>query len=910
MQSYVDEKGAPPRNALQLCAFARNRGASLKYREVCDALGGRPSEGSRPSEGGSGSESCSFSQVSSSPNKSFLSEGQHPSPRGWRHHFAGASSPPLKDSSWSASAGLTDGFDEARRDRAMSLDQAQFRCSSPERSLQPAKLRYSWTLRLGDEPTEAKVELLYSRRTGKKQVLIDGKSMFKTFQQSFDWSWEHPESQARILLRSENGYHELFCEGHPGSALRDQPLPVDDLGVSGSGSIEDAEARRGSSQPLSRREPEGAVPRRGAPITPRGDRGVAGSNAPAAASAASASARGDGRENSLNSDLPDSARDTSRGASAATVATPQQSPRDASCRGRPREGVPTVPSRGDMTYAEVSTRTLASLGSPRPVSPGSRRNGAGGLGDRAASAPELRLDHLGGPHRSGAVPGLCNKLQASGGAPGALGDAPKVPRLLLPAPGGIPESSPPALDAKGVNSPVLQSQFRHSRSTPIFAKVKEYLSAARPAAPPSRPVAASGRSAANNTPLRAGKSSSLSSTAPVPPSPFSPSSGVSAPAASQSLAASNGTVGARQAVVEKVQFVAAAVRARLSASLSPAKRPPLTTAMLESLPEEGQDAEDRTRGSAIVGDAGVRKTGRSLVRTSSAPGKFQPFVDTNGIEEVATKAWDDEDLGFTIRLAGDAAQARGSAALANDQVTAPIVPRIQLDRNRGVELTFENADKRVTTTPPGTVALKPQQTQKLGSSPASNQYFMLQRGPVSWTPRGSSPAHSRLATTPDQGRTSTPASTALTPRHPQVVQMGSINSSMPASQLWSWLPSLHQQPLLSPFSASPARIRVPGSTYGYPPGGSIGSQVQRSGRVVVQRPNDGLVQSSSPAQLALDAPAGARSVGAPPGDRSAFPVGSTTGSRTPTTSGGPVALRATGQTGVLSTPSRRVQYTS
>jgi len=86
-----------------------------------------------------------------------------------------------------------------------------YRCDPVGRHMQNSKLRHVWMLRLAGEVRDMKVELIHSRSTGKKQVLVDGKVMFSTREKSLNWSWEHLPSNARIILRSENGSHQLLC---------------------------------------------------------------------------------------------------------------------------------------------------------------------------------------------------------------------------------------------------------------------------------------------------------------------------------------------------------------------------------------------------------------------------------------------------------------------------------------------------------------------------------------------------------------------------------------------------------------------------------------------------------------------------------------------------------------------------
>mmetsp|Transcript_15373 Transcript_15373/g.33800 ORF Transcript_15373/g.33800 Transcript_15373/m.33800 type:complete len:861 (-) Transcript_15373:119-2701(-) len=85
-----------------------------------------------------------------------------------------------------------------------------YRCEPIGRRMRATKLRHAWTLHLAGEEAETRVELLHSRLTGKKEVLVDGRRVYETRERSLRCSWMHASS--RLTLRSENGRHQLLCE--------------------------------------------------------------------------------------------------------------------------------------------------------------------------------------------------------------------------------------------------------------------------------------------------------------------------------------------------------------------------------------------------------------------------------------------------------------------------------------------------------------------------------------------------------------------------------------------------------------------------------------------------------------------------------------------------------------------------
>uniref|UniRef100_A0A7S1EYG3 Uncharacterized protein n=1 Tax=Noctiluca scintillans TaxID=2966 RepID=A0A7S1EYG3_NOCSC len=94
-------------------------------------------------------------------------------------------------------------------DECLTGGQSSYRCEPVGRRMRSTKLRHAWMLRLGEQ--ETRIELVHSKLSGKKQVLVDGEEVFTTRQRCLDWSWEHT-SQVRISLRSENGNPELWCK--------------------------------------------------------------------------------------------------------------------------------------------------------------------------------------------------------------------------------------------------------------------------------------------------------------------------------------------------------------------------------------------------------------------------------------------------------------------------------------------------------------------------------------------------------------------------------------------------------------------------------------------------------------------------------------------------------------------------
>eukprot|EP00928_Gymnodinium_smaydae_P025076 TRINITY_DN20094_c0_g1_i1.p1 TRINITY_DN20094_c0_g1~~TRINITY_DN20094_c0_g1_i1.p1 ORF type:complete len:1066 (+),score=142.36 TRINITY_DN20094_c0_g1_i1:164-3199(+) len=86
-----------------------------------------------------------------------------------------------------------------------------YRCDPVGRRMRSSKLRHAWVL-LAGQPGETKIELLHSRLSGKKQVLVHGTVAYSTKEARFQWSYEIQPSGTRVTLVSDNGTHQLLCE--------------------------------------------------------------------------------------------------------------------------------------------------------------------------------------------------------------------------------------------------------------------------------------------------------------------------------------------------------------------------------------------------------------------------------------------------------------------------------------------------------------------------------------------------------------------------------------------------------------------------------------------------------------------------------------------------------------------------
>lgn len=747
LEAYEAEKGCPPRNALQLVAFARNRGGSVKYSEVCDAL-----------TGGSQAERSGQPDVITPRSLAARLEPAPRSPRDWRLLRLGVAQSVEEDSPWSSVISASEnqslssaiGSPEAQMRRTLSLDQPCYRCDSPERVLQPAKLRYSWTVR-GHSRRETKIELLYSRRTGKKQVLIDGKAVFKTFQQSFDWCWEHPELQTLFLMRSENGHHELFCDELPSSSVApEEELELELLeepGVAAAGlpgdEEEEAEPAPAAASaavpampvPVSWREPQvGGSSLFGAqaPCTPRsGSLALAQAPAisiahqveagPATTAAATSSpvpvepvcrtaTAFNGAtgfvDNKLAFVLTCSTSSTHSGASTsipACAASVQTHSTAASAVGA--EGGAPASSSHNSSGLGSSPRLLASPRTPQ------------GLGNRAASAPGLMLDSsllegMVSAALAAAVVTAPTSIAAPAGSMQPARSPPVVPRLVLPAAtataavatamlasdGGETFATTPLLpdmlveaelaaDGNAADRFVASTelpgggglagalQFRHSRSTPIFAKVKEYLSAACPVTStgPRRPVSTGKLPSvgANGGSIGLSPGNGLSSTMPVmsmatvaPPvlrqvagepqpqratiptenprrldcwmpvgeSATMVATAATAAAAAAAVATVSGAMAASKWAVPGLASAAQATpevpmfHASLPESVSPGKRA-AATCFLEPLPEEGSEAPFMS-----VGPVRADGMGDLLPHPSATSPLRAPMLAASGVD--------------------------------------------------------------------------------------------------------------------------------------------------------------------------------------------------------------------------------------------------------------------------------------
>lgn len=800
LQAYVDEKGGPPRNALEICAFARNRGASLKYREVYDAL------------------ICSktVQELGCSPRESHL-----------RSESVGAAGDGQKNATGK---------------------EARVRCDSPERQLHPAKLRFSWTLQLGADAGAMKVELLYSRRTGKKQVLIDGKATFKTFQQCFEWSWQHPENEVQIFLHSDHDHHELFCEGSGVSTAERDPRISD---ANSDSRIEDG------------------TPRRGILATPRGNR-----SSLATCSATSSTAQSPTEQNPASSSTAKKAEDRN----ACDFANHSGSTRDltASCvspgsssrwsetpiaRSLERNAITSVPDvarrTGQLQCSSPGGLLVSSSQRQREMREDSLASPLATASPRAklvtpaesfpvlrasSSAPELQIasppSHYSSPfgsqnaevQRSPQVPRLQLSLISPRSHAQGIANVEAAPVTLLEA---SVQTKPETLD-----SPVVNSQFRQSRSTPIFKKVKEYLIASRASVPYKR-TALSGQapSGAVKKTISTIEAQSPASASSGPAKIVSPTSIVGSAMSPSSPSSSNAS--RHQAVVEKIQSVAAVVRARLSTSLAPTQGHNVA-GVLEPLLEEVSPSSHShcvANGARFLGNQG-----RTLARNSSAPG------DIRNLEDVQNQA--------------KASGCPSKAVLDSKTFT---VPKLQLSEVAQARYEADGGRKSM----PSSL----QQHNEDGAIQSLAQKFcaqMAQAHPpqqripkkartVQWTPRGNSPTRANM-TTPDPGRSATP-SHVLTSRHPPLVHLNGIAQTVAAS---------HLRPVraLSPSAQiSPTRARLSASSHGFTAGASLAraalrnTQVQPSSSMSVHQPSCVVPQTI---HAYVSESSGTRSVGVPP----------------------------------------------
>jgi len=314
-----------------------------------------------------------------------------------------------------------------------------------------------------------------------------------------------------------------------------------------------------------------------------------------------------------------------------------------------------------------------------------------------------------------------------------------------------------------------------------------------------------------------------------------------------------------QVIVEKIQSVAAVVRARLSASLSPAKSSTVAS-VLEPLFEDIAHSDDSR--SLAVGTRYSATPVRTLARNSSAPGDISNVEEFHGAESLAMQA-----IGKASQASATHTMAEASPAKIPPRV--PLVPKLQL--SEVLKGTIESDGRRNSF--PSSLAKKPTddgasasmaQRTLLQMAQAYQQRFPMNSRPVQWTPRRSSPTRVSV-TTPDPGRSATP-SHVLTSRHPPLFHASTTTQTASSSQNRSFISSFSP---LSPASVSPTRSRVSNAMCTYPAGTTLArivfnSQTQSStssGSMAVHQPSCIVPQTFH--AYPNDA-SGARSVGAPP----------------------------------------------
>lgn len=85
-----------------------------------------------------------------------------------------------------------------------------FQKDSVGRHMRRTKVRHSWTLNLASDDV-VNIEVLHSRLTGHKRVVVDGEEVFNTRKTHWDWSYQHI-SGARVTLRSAGHGFQLQCD--------------------------------------------------------------------------------------------------------------------------------------------------------------------------------------------------------------------------------------------------------------------------------------------------------------------------------------------------------------------------------------------------------------------------------------------------------------------------------------------------------------------------------------------------------------------------------------------------------------------------------------------------------------------------------------------------------------------------
>lgn len=86
---------------------------------------------------------------------------------------------------------------------------SSYQCDSIGRRICSTKLHHTWVLNVGSS-TEVRIEVLHSRMTGRKRVLVDGREVFSTRKRHLFWSFRH-DSGAEIILRSDSSGFRIQC---------------------------------------------------------------------------------------------------------------------------------------------------------------------------------------------------------------------------------------------------------------------------------------------------------------------------------------------------------------------------------------------------------------------------------------------------------------------------------------------------------------------------------------------------------------------------------------------------------------------------------------------------------------------------------------------------------------------------
>lgn len=85
-----------------------------------------------------------------------------------------------------------------------------YQCESVGKRISSTKLHHTWVLNLGNDSREARIEILHSRVTGRKRVLLNGQQVFCTRKRHLSWFHKH-ECGAEIELRSDGNGYQISC---------------------------------------------------------------------------------------------------------------------------------------------------------------------------------------------------------------------------------------------------------------------------------------------------------------------------------------------------------------------------------------------------------------------------------------------------------------------------------------------------------------------------------------------------------------------------------------------------------------------------------------------------------------------------------------------------------------------------